>query len=263
MKQKLFVCILTLLVLLTACHNRGADYQQQHEDKQAKEMLQGLWTNGENSDPAMLVKGDSIFYPDSASMPVRFWIYQDTIYLQGQSIHGYKIEKQAAHLLKFANQNGDEVKLIKSNDKALYSAFNYHVYAMNTFLEQSQDTVIRTDLGYFQSKVHVQTTSDKVVKSTYNDNGVEVDNIYLDNVASLRLYNHGTPVFAHDFRKQEFQSLIPKTFLSRSILRKMYFTHADAKALYYYVIIGIPDAATTYVIELRVTPDGRMSKKLK
>lgn len=178
-----------LLVLLTACHNRGADYQQQHEDKQAKEMLQGLWTNGENSDPAMLVKGDSIFYPDSASMPVRFWIYQDTIYLQGQNIHGYKIEKQAAHLLKFANQNGDEVKLIKSNDKALYSAFNYHVYAMNTFLEQSQDTVIRTDLGYFQSKVHVQTTSDKVVKSTYNDNGVEVDNIYLDNVASLRLYN--------------------------------------------------------------------------
>jgi len=95
------------------------------------------------------------------------------------------------------------------------------------------------------------------------DNGVEVDNIYLDNVASLRLYNHGTPVFAHDFRKQEFQSLIPKSFLSGSILRKMYFTHADAKALYYYVIIGIPDADTTYVIELRVTPDGRMSKKLK
>lgn len=263
MKQKLFVCILTLLVLLTACHNRGADYQQQHEDKQAKEMLQGLWTNGENSDPAMLVKGDSIFYPDSASMPVRFWIYQDTIYLQGQNIHGYKIEKQAAHLLKFANQNGDEVKLIKSNDKSLYSAFNYHVYAMNTFLEQSQDTVIRTDLGYFQSKVHVQTTSDKVVKSTYNDNGVEVDNIYLDNVASLRLYNHGTPVFAHDFRKQEFQPLITKDFLNKSILRKLYFTRADAKALYYDALIGIPDASTTYVVELRITPDGRMSKKLR
>jgi len=60
-----------------------------------------------------------------------------------------------------------------------------------------------------------------------------------------------------------FPMLIPKSFLSRSILRKMYFTHADAKALYYYVIIGIPDADTTYVIELRVTPDGRMSKKLK
>ena len=45
----------------------------------------------------------------------------------------------------------------------------------------------------------------------------------------------------------------------------MYFTHADAKALYYYVIIGIPDADTTYVIELRVTPDGifGMTKKLK
>ena len=104
MKRKLFTCISVLLILLTACRNRGADYQQQNEDKQAKEMLQGLWTNGENSDPAMLVKGDSIFYPDSASMPVRFWIYQDTIYLQGQNVHGYKIEKQAPHLFKFANQ---------------------------------------------------------------------------------------------------------------------------------------------------------------
>ena len=63
MKRKLFTCISVLLILLTACRNRGADYQQQNEDKQAKEMLQGLWTNGENSDPAMLVKGDSIFLP--------------------------------------------------------------------------------------------------------------------------------------------------------------------------------------------------------
>ena len=251
------------LLIFSACRDRSADYQKTHEDKQAKEMLQGLWINGDSGDPAVLVKGDSIFYPDSASMPVRFWVYQDTLYLQGQNVNGYKIDKQAPHVLKFINQNGEEVKLVKSTDKALYPSFGYHVYAMNTFLEQSQDTIIRTDLGYFESKVHVQTTSDKVVKSTYNDNGVEVDNIYLDNVASLRLYNHGTPVFAHDFRKQEFQSFIPKEFLSRSILRKMYFTQADAKALYYYVIIGIPDADTTYVIELRVTPDGRMSKKLK
>ena len=259
MKEKTIVRVLVLLaLLLAACRNRGAGYQQSHEDKQAKEMLQGLWTNGESSDPAMLVKGDSIFYPDSASMPVRFWVYQDTLYLQG-----YKIEKQAPHLLKFANQNGDEVRLVKSGDKTLRSAFSYHVYAVNTFREESQDTVIRTDLGYFESRVHVETTSDKVIKSTYNDNGVEVDNMYLDNVASLRLFNHGTPVFAHDFRKQEFQSLVPRDFLSRSILRKMYFTRADAKALYYYVIIGIPDADTTYVIELRVTPDGRMSKKLR
>lgn len=262
MKKKTIISICVLL-LLASCRNRSTGYQQSHEDKQAKEMLQGLWTNGENSDPAMLVRGDSIFYPDSAIMPVRFWVYQDTLYLQGKNLHGYKIEKQAPHLLKFTNQNGDEVRLVKSGDKTLRSAFSYHVYAMNTFREQSQDTIIRTDLGYFESKVHVETTSDKVIKSTYNDNGVEVDNMYLDNVASLRLLNHGTPVFAHDFRKQEFQSLIPKDFLFRSILRRMYFTHADAKALYYYVVIGIPDADTTYVIELRVTPDGRMSKKLR
>ena len=53
MKEKTIVRVLVLLaLLLAACRNRGAGYQQSHEDKQAKEMLQGLWTNGESSDPA-------------------------------------------------------------------------------------------------------------------------------------------------------------------------------------------------------------------
>jgi len=42
MKQKIIVCISMLLILLAACHNRGTDYQQWHEDKQAKEMMQGI-----------------------------------------------------------------------------------------------------------------------------------------------------------------------------------------------------------------------------
>lgn len=263
MKRHIIIYILVALSALSACRNRDAGYQMSHEDKQAKEMMQGIWTNGESSDPAMLAKGDSIFYPDSASMPVRFWIYQDTLYLQGQHINGYKITKQAPHLLKFLNQNGDEVRLVKSGDKTLLTFFNYHVYAMNTFDEQSQDTIVRTDLGYFQSKVHVETTSDQVIKSTYNDDGVEVDNMYLDNVALVNLLNHDKLVFSHNFRKQEFQSLISKDFLEKSILRKLYFTHADDKALYYDVIIGIPDASTSYVIELRITPDGKITKKLR
>ena len=263
MKSHIIIYILVALSALSACRNRDAGYQMSHEDKQAKEMMQGIWTNGESSDPAMLAKGDSIFYPDSASMPVRFWIYQDTLYLQGQHINGYKITKQAPHLLKFLNQNGDEVRLVKSGDKTLLTFFNYHVYAMKTFDEQSQDTIVRTDLGYFQSKVHVETTSDQVIKSTYNDDGVEVDNMYLDNVALVNLLNHDKLVFSHNFRKQEFQSLISKDFLGKSILRKLYFTHADDKALYYDVIIGIPDASTSYVIELRITPDGKITKKLR
>lgn len=89
MKKKTIISICVLL-LLASCHNHSTGYQQSHEDKQAKEMLQGLWTNGENSDPAMLVRGDSIFYPDSASMPVRFWVYQDTLYLQERTCTAIK-----------------------------------------------------------------------------------------------------------------------------------------------------------------------------
>ena len=41
------------------------------------------------------------------------------------------------------------------------------------------DTVVRTSMGYFESKITVKTTSDRVIKSTYNENGIEVDNAYL------------------------------------------------------------------------------------
>ena len=118
-------------------------------------------------------------------------------------------------------------------------------------------------MGYFESKITVKTTSDRVIKSTYNENGIEVDNAYLDNVASLSISNQGKLVYMHDFRKQEFASLIDKKFLEKSILRKFEFNHTDEKALYFDAIIGIPDASTSYVIAIRITTDGNLSMKMR
>ena len=72
--------------------------------------------------------------------------------------------------------------------------------------------MVRTDLGYFNIKISVETTSEKVIKSTYNESGIEVDNAYLDNVASVVISNQKKLVYTHDFRKQEFASIIDKTF---------------------------------------------------
>lgn len=43
----------------------------------------------------------------------------------------------------------------------------------------------------------------------------------------------------------------------------MSFSHADEGALYYDVMIGIPDASTTYAIELRLGNDGKITKRLE
>jgi len=159
--------------------------------------------------------------------------------------------------------NGEEVRLVKSRDKDLRASFGYHVYAMNTFLHAETDTVVRTDLGYFNIKISVATTSDKIIKSTYNENGIEVDNAYLDNAASLVISNQKQTVYSHEFRKQEFASLIDKAFLEKSILRRFEFNHADAKALYFDAVIGIPDASTSYVIAVKITADGKLAMKMR
>ncbi len=257
-----FLCFSLCLLSFFACRNNGGETSKEKEDAQAKAMLQGLWVDDESYNPVMMVRGDSIFYPDSASMPVQFWIYKDSLYLQGQHVNSYKIQKQAPHLFMFLNENGDEVTMVKTGNKLLKSAFNYHVYAMNTFNETASDTIASIDQGYFENKISIKTTPDKVYKSTYNANGIEVDNVYLDNVATLELYSQGKLVYSHSFRKGEFASLIPESFLSKFILRKFEFVRADKKAFVYNVTIGIPDATTSSVIELKLTPQGKMSKRL-
>ncbi len=261
MRKYLLFFFSIALILITACHNNTSSLEEQ--DLQAKELLQGIWVDEENATPMLLVRGDSIFYPDSSSMPVKFWIVKDSLYLQGKHLNSYKIDKQSAHFFAFQNQNGDVLAASKSNDKSLKKAFAYHVFAMNTFETQNADTTANTDQGYYRSLIHIETTTDKVIKSSYNDEGIEVDNLYLDNVASLVIKSGDTPVYVHDFRKAEFATFIPKPFIEDCILSKFYFTHTDKRALYYEAVIGMPEAYTTYVIEVRITPNGTITKRLK
>ena len=234
MKLKSFY-ILAFCLFIIGCTDKTKQGDSPAEDAKAKELFQGLWVSDDNGEPALLAKGDSVFYPDSACMPMQFWIYKDSLYLKGQNQNEYKIAKQSENVFVFINDNGDEVRLVKSKNKDLRASFSYQVYALNTFMHAQTDTVVRTSMGYFESKITVKTTSDRVIKSTYNENGIEV----------------------------EFASLIDKKFLEKSILRKFEFNHTDEKALYFDAIIGIPDASTSYVIAIRITTDGNLSMKMR
>ena len=76
------------------------------ESKQAKAMLQGIWVDSETEEVVFRAKGDTIYYPDSLTVPAYFRIVNDSLQLSGQS---YPIVKQAAHLLANNNMNISEV----------------------------------------------------------------------------------------------------------------------------------------------------------
>ena len=111
--------------------------------------------------------------------------------------------------------------------------------------------------------MNVSPTSVPVIKTDYNDVGLEVDNLYLDNKARVTLLFDGVQVYSHEFLKDEFDRYLPKDMVSKSILRDVELSYADASSVYLDVTVGIPDATSSYVIETRIQRDGKISMRVK
>ena len=77
MKHSTIILIALAALLAMAGCRRGTDTAA-NEDRQAKQMLQGIWMDDENENAVFWVRGDSIFYPDSTSQPAKFWVSRAT-----------------------------------------------------------------------------------------------------------------------------------------------------------------------------------------
>lgn len=199
-----------MLLLLSAC---GGEQKQNapevKEDLKAKQLLQGIWLDDDAGDVVFKIHGDTIFYPDTTSMPVAFKVLADTLVLNGAKSSKYPILKQTAHLFIFANQNGEQIKLVKSEDASDDYFFDgKKVRPLNQNELIKRDTILVYGGDKYHCYVQVNPTTFKVVKSSYNDNGVAVDNIYHDNIVHLSVF------------KEQQKSFLP---ISRSVtLRSRY-----------------------------------------
>lgn len=256
------IALLCITTVISGC--RQGNDTSLHEDKQAKQMMQGVWTDDENDNAIFMAKGDSIFYPDSSSQPAKFWIYGDSLYIKGADINHYLITQQTPHTLKFVNDMGDDVKLVKTDDNSLNGQFSvYRPYAMNVLRRTSTDTLFHSDGSRWEVKISIQPTSDQVIKTDYNDIGIKVDNLYLDNRARVTLLFDGVEVYTHEFQKAEFERFLPKDLYPKSILRDIRLDYADASSVFLAVTVGIPDASSSYVIETRIERNGKIAMRLK
>ena len=93
--------LILLLFLLTACSNKEKPITAPVEDASAKKMLQGIWLDEESGEPSFRAEGDTIYYPDSTSAPVHFYIIEDSIVLDGSRTLRYAILKQSANIFQF------------------------------------------------------------------------------------------------------------------------------------------------------------------
>ena len=265
MKRTVFFLLLLLLVSgLGGCRKKSDQQAVAEEDHQAKRMLQGIWVDEDEQDVAFKAQGDTIFYPDSTSQPVYFQIVGDTLVLHSANLVKYPILRQTANLFIFRNQNGDEVTCVKSTDPDDATFFSRKApTALNQGKLIKRDTVVMYNGGRYHCYVQVNPTTYKVIKASYNDDGVEVDNVYYDNIINLNVYHGAKKLFSGDFRKQQFAKVVPRDFLQQSILSDFTFIRCDGGGIHYMASLVIPDdGQSSYLVEITVSYSGRMTMKV-
>lgn len=259
---KEILLILTIIpILMFGCADKNKDKNKSNdEDRTAKQMLQGIWVDSDADNVAFKAKGDTIYYPDTTSMPVHFQIIHDSLILHSASGVRYQIIKQTPNLFIFRNQNNEQVKLMRSeneNDKYLFD--NRHPRTLNQNKLIKSDTILAYSDKKYHSYVQINPTTYKVIKPTYNDDGVEVDNVYHDNIIHISLFNGSKKVFSRDFKKQDFTKQVPAEILNQSILSDVVFKKIDANGVHYNAFICIPDDLVGYLVEITIAYNGTMS----
>ena len=258
MKKGLVLAIIA--GILVACGGKNSKTAVQSENLAAKKMLQGIWIDSETGDLSFQAEGDTISYPDSMNVPVMFMIVDDTLILKGSNLTKYPIVKQTEHLFSFINQNGDIVKLTKSDGEELEQAFEQEPsVTLNQRKTIKRDTVVFSGEERYHCYVQVNPTKQKVFKSKINDDGVSVDNVYYDNSIRVSIFQGRSRLYQHDFHKEDFSRLVPQDFLRQSILSDILIMNNDSEGVNYHAHLVIPDSPSSYIINVKITYKGKMS----
>lgn len=251
------------LLLLTACRQQKADIAEREESTEAKRLLQGIWMDEESETVVFKMEGDSVYYPDSTSLPAYFRVVDDTL-VMGATATKYPIVKQSDHLFWFKSPNGDIIKLVKSSDEQDSTEFVQPRPSAMLMTDKvvKRDTVVSYDGTRYHCYIAVNPTRNKVTKSEMTADGVQVDNAYYDNIIHVSIFSGSTRLFAKNFAKQAFAKQVPVAFLHQAILDNMTFEKADERGFHFNATLCIPDEASCYMVETVVSKGGNYTMEL-
>ena len=233
------------------------------EDREAKAALQGIWIDRETESVSFCIKGDSVYYPDTVNVPVRFFVREDTFFMVGADTAAYPIERRGRHIFHFRSATGETVCLVRSEDPNDSLYFVHRKVAALTYNEVvKKDTVVYHGGGRYHCYVYVNPSRLKVYKTSYTDGGIAVENIYYDNVIHICVYKGRECLFSRDYTRKSFTGLVPAGFLNQSILSNMVFSRADQDGCHFEATVCIPDGASCYMVDICVDYKGEASMNL-
>lgn len=262
-KNILSISMFFLVMLVCGCSKPAKDKTiESGENLNAKARLSGIWVDEEEENVVFRIKGDSVFYPDTTSQPVRFMIKNDTMFFLGNRVSKYPIIQQKEHLFEFKTPNGSVVKLIKSENP--YDSLLF-VHAGHVVLNQrktiKRDTIVSMADVKYHCYVQVNPTTYKVFRRSYNDEGLEVENVYYDNTIHISVFSGAKKVFSKDFSKSDFVNVVPENMLQQSVLSDMSLVKLTSSGLSYRATLAIPDSQVCFIVDLHVSNDWNITKR--
>lgn len=233
------------------------------EDLEAKQKLQGIWIDMETETVAFYAKGDTILYPDTAVVPVHFYIMKDTLYLGNETPKAYPIDLMGEHVFKFHSATGEIVTLERSSDPNDTVCFTHRQVVPLTYNEVvKKDTVVYYGAERYHCYVYVNPSRIKVYKTSYTDEGIAVDNVYYDNVIHVAVYQGKTCLYSKDYNRKSFTGLVPDGFLEQAILSNMTYDRVDERGFHFNATVCIPDDASCYMVRICVSRKGEDGMEL-
>lgn len=255
--------ILICVSFLCGC-SKGKKTETVKEDALAKKELQGIWINEDDEDVAFRIKGDTVYFPDTISVPVYFRIERDSFVLYGANKTKYPVIKRTPHLFEFVSQNGEHMRLVKSSDSSYLKLFNKtSIVSVNQNRLIKKDTVVYYNDKKYHCYVQINPTTYKVQKVAYNDDGVEVYTNYYDNIIHFSLFCGAERVYSSNITKDDFSAQVSSQYLRQSVFSDMVYYKIDDEGVHYFAVLGIPNSSSSFMVEMIFSFDGKLVKRIK
>lgn len=252
---------LLVSLLVTGCKDAPRENAVAAEDAKSKQMMQGIWIGEDDGEVSFRAKGDTIYYPDSISEPVHFYVKADSLILDSSHPTKYAVTLLTASSLRFINSEGDEIRLKKSNDDSYVEMFEKQgkTVSLNQGVLIKKDTILTSGDIRYHAYVQVNPTTYKVYRQSVNDNGVNVDNAYYDNIIHLALYENSKALVNKDYRKQDFSTVVPKEFIEQCVLSDINIDKVADDGVFFVAELTIPDTYTSYNVKIFVSRSGKVN----
>lgn len=265
MMRKLLQCsLLAALLALSSCKDGKHEGKvEEVENTEAKAMLQGIWTNTDLDEVTLKVSGDTIIYADSTLAPVSFAIIGDSLVLRSYNETRYAIIKQTENVFHFCNRDGDIIRLAKSSNPDDNYIFEDRKPSVSINQNQliKRDSVVTEGERRYRVYTQINPSTYKVVKSSLSQDGLQVDNVYYDNIINICIYNGGQRLYSSDIHKNDFKRFIPANVLSQSVLSDIIIDKVTESGIEFIAYICEPDSPESYVIRMIVSHGGKLTMK--